>query len=69
MPEPLKILIVEDHKILCESLALLVGTIEGVEVIGKTANGRDALSFLEKPTPPPPFTVKKATLYLLFSIS
>jgi DNA-binding NarL/FixJ family response regulator len=51
MPEPLKILIVEDHKILCESLALLVGTIDGVEVIGKTANGRDALLFLEKQIP------------------
>ncbi|MBK9508031.1 MAG: hypothetical protein IPO04_00515 [Cytophagaceae bacterium] len=35
MPDPLKILIVEDHKNFVRKLALLVGTIDGVEVIGK----------------------------------
>lgn len=46
----IKILVVEDHRILLESLCLLLGVIENVEVVAKASNGRDALQALENET-------------------
>ena len=46
--DKVKILVVEDHKILLDSLCLLLGTIENVEIVGKASNGRDALLVLDK---------------------
>jgi DNA-binding NarL/FixJ family response regulator len=42
-----KIIIVEDHKILLDSLSLLIGTIAQVELVGKATNGQKALQILE----------------------
>jgi DNA-binding NarL/FixJ family response regulator len=43
----MRILIAEDHRILLESLALLMASIEGVEVVSKHTNGRQVLVALE----------------------
>ena len=43
----MRILIAEDHRILLESLALLLASIEGVEVVSKHTNGRQVLNALE----------------------
>jgi DNA-binding NarL/FixJ family response regulator len=43
----MKILIADDHPVFLESLSLLVGKIQGYEVAGKMANGREVLAFLE----------------------
>lgn len=48
--DKVKILVVEDHKILLDSLCLLLGTIENVEIVGKASNGRDAMVILENTT-------------------
>jgi DNA-binding NarL/FixJ family response regulator len=45
--QKIRILVVEDHRILLESLCLLLGTIENVEVVAKASNGRDALQAIE----------------------
>jgi DNA-binding NarL/FixJ family response regulator len=46
----MKILIADDHPVFLESLSLLVGKIEGYEVAGKMANGKEVLAFLEHST-------------------
>lgn len=43
----MRILIAEDHRILLESLALLLASIEDVEVISKHTNGKQVLTALE----------------------
>ncbi|MEZ0539065.1 response regulator [Fibrella arboris] len=42
----MRILIAEDHRILLESLALLLSSIEGVDVVAKHTNGRQVLDAL-----------------------
>jgi DNA-binding NarL/FixJ family response regulator len=44
----IRILVVEDHRIMLDSLCLLLSTIENVEIVGRAGNGRDALIILEK---------------------
>jgi DNA-binding NarL/FixJ family response regulator len=43
----MRILVAEDHRILLDSLAMLLASIEGVEVISKYTNGRQVLTALE----------------------
>ncbi|MBO0930821.1 response regulator [Fibrella aquatilis] len=43
----MRILVVEDHRILLESIALLLASIDGLEVVSKHTNGRQALAALE----------------------
>lgn len=43
----MRILVAEDHRILLDSLALLLSSIDGVEVISKHTNGRQVLTALE----------------------
>lgn len=43
----MRILIAEDHRILLDSLALLLASIDGVEVVSKHTNGRQVLSALD----------------------
>jgi DNA-binding NarL/FixJ family response regulator len=43
-----KILVVEDHQILLESISLLISTIDDVELVGKASNGQKALQIIEK---------------------
>jgi DNA-binding NarL/FixJ family response regulator len=48
LPEHLmRILIAEDHRILLNALALLLSSIEGVEVVSKHTNGKQILTALE----------------------
>lgn len=44
----IKVIVVEDHQILLESISLLISTLAGVELVGKAANGQKALQILEK---------------------
>lgn len=43
----MRILVVEDHRILLDSLAMLLSSIDGVEVVSKHTNGKQALVALE----------------------
>ncbi len=43
----IRILVVEDHKILLDSLSLLLSTIDNVEVVGRASNGKEALQLLD----------------------
>ena len=43
-----KVIVVEDHPILLESISLLISTIPNIELVGKAANGQKALQILEK---------------------
>ncbi|MBO0937433.1 response regulator transcription factor [Fibrella sp. HMF5335] len=43
----MRILVVEDHRILLESIAMLLASINGLEVVSKHTNGRQALAALE----------------------
>ncbi len=44
---PIKIIIAEDHKILLESLCLLIGSIDGIEIVGRASNGKQVLQLLD----------------------
>ena len=43
----MRILVAEDHRILLESLAMLLSSIDGVEVVSKHTNGKQVLAALE----------------------
>jgi DNA-binding NarL/FixJ family response regulator len=43
-----KVIVVEDHQILLESISLLISTIPNVELVGKAVNGLKAMQILEK---------------------
>jgi DNA-binding NarL/FixJ family response regulator len=43
-----KVIVVEDHQILLESISLLVSTIPDITLVGKASNGQKALQILEK---------------------
>ena len=43
----IRILVVEDHKILLGSLCLLLGTIDNIEIVGQATNGKEALQILD----------------------
>ncbi len=43
----MRILVAEDHRILLDSIAMLLASIDGVEVVSKHTNGRQVLTALE----------------------
>ncbi len=43
-----KVIVVEDHQILLESISLLISTIPNIELVGKASNGLKAMQILEK---------------------
>ncbi|MES2520935.1 MAG: response regulator transcription factor [Bacteroidota bacterium] len=43
-----KVIVVEDHQILLESISLLISTIPEIELVGKASNGQKAMQILEK---------------------
>jgi DNA-binding NarL/FixJ family response regulator len=43
-----RVVVVEDHQILLESISLLISTIPNIELVGKASNGQKALQILEK---------------------
>ena len=44
----IRLLLADDHRVLVESLAMLVSTMDGVEVVGIANNGHEVLEKLEK---------------------
>jgi DNA-binding NarL/FixJ family response regulator len=42
-----RVIVVEDHQILLESISLLISTIPNIELVGKASNGQKALQILE----------------------
>jgi two-component system response regulator DegU len=51
MSEKTKVLIVDDHEVFCESLALLLSIKQGVEVVGMAHSGREAIKKIESSGP------------------
>jgi DNA-binding NarL/FixJ family response regulator len=47
----IKVLLVDDHKMLCEGLRLLLGNTEDIEVVGESRNGREALTMVRSLDP------------------
>ena len=43
-----KVIVVEDHQILLESISLLISTMPNIELVGKASNGLKAMQILEK---------------------
>ncbi|MEJ1237383.1 response regulator transcription factor [Chryseolinea sp. T2] len=48
MKKPIRLFIADDHHLMLEGLASLIGSIEGLELTGKFASGRDLLDTLLK---------------------
>lgn len=44
---PVRIILVDDHKLVCAGLRLLLQGFEGVEVVGEAHDGREALSLMK----------------------
>ena len=44
----MRILLADDHEIVLDSLSMLLGSIEGIEVVGVVNEGKKALVFLKK---------------------
>ena len=42
-----KVIVVEDHQILLESISLLISTMPNIELVGKASNGLKAMQILE----------------------
>lgn len=51
MPEPLRLLLADDHAILRSGLRLLLATAEDFEVVGEAADGEEALVLAERLAP------------------
>lgn len=48
MPAPTQVLLVDDHQIISDSLSLLFGTMEGIEIVGTLNDSRKVLDFLQR---------------------
>ncbi len=48
---PIRVLLADDHDLLRAGLRLLLGTMEGVEVVGEAANGREAVELSRRLEP------------------
>ncbi len=44
MPEAIRVLIADDHRLFLEGLRALLGSLEGLEVVGEAASGREVVS-------------------------
>lgn len=51
MPEPIRVLIVDDHPVVRKGIRSLLAEEQGIEVIGEAVNGRDALTQFEALNP------------------
>ncbi len=47
MKAPIRVLLVDDHQIICDSLSLLFGTMEDIEIVGTLNDSRKVLDFLQ----------------------
>ena len=51
MPDPIRILIVDDHAIVREGLRLIFETVEDIEVVGEAADGAEGLALVDSLNP------------------
>jgi two-component system response regulator LytT len=51
MPDPLRIIVVDDEQLAREDLCFLLGQIDGVEIVGQAGNGIEALRVIEQHEP------------------
>jgi DNA-binding NarL/FixJ family response regulator len=50
-PETIRVVVVDDHQIVRDGLVALLGALEGVEVVGTAADGKDALHVVTETQP------------------
>jgi DNA-binding NarL/FixJ family response regulator len=50
-PSDIRVVVVDDHQIVREGLASLLGALEGIEVVGTAADGRDAIHVVAETGP------------------
>lgn len=48
---PLRVVVVDDHQIVRDGLVALLGALDGIEVVGTAADGRDALHVVQESAP------------------
>ncbi len=48
---PIRVVVVDDHQIVRDGLVALLGALDGVEVVGTAADGRDALHVVDETRP------------------
>lgn len=48
---PIRVVVVDDHQIVRDGLAALLGALDGIEVVGAAADGREALHVVEEAAP------------------
>jgi DNA-binding NarL/FixJ family response regulator len=48
---PIRILIVDDHPVVCSGLTSMLSTQSGLEVLGSAASGEEALAMIQQDTP------------------
>ncbi len=51
MDHPLRILIADDHPVVCDGLRVLLESVEGMSVVGTANNGSDAIEFAHRLSP------------------
>ena len=51
MPSPLKLVLVDDHKLLTDTWTLMLNAVPGFKVLGTANNSSDALSMIEEKAP------------------
>ena len=51
MEEPIKVLLVDDHEMVRIGLAAVLGTEEGIEVVGEASNGQDGIRLAQEYKP------------------
>ena len=51
MEKAIRVLVIDDHKIIHEGLQRLLGTVEDIEIIGHSINPKEALSQVETLSP------------------
>ncbi len=50
-PNPIRVVVVDDHQIVRDGLTALLGALDGIEVVGSAADGREALHVVEEAEP------------------
>lgn len=51
MTAPLRVVVVDDHRIVRDGLRALLGALDGIEVVGSAADGRDAVHLVTETAP------------------